>query len=158
MRGNRSSEQAIRLSARLSMSAVNHQEWNRSYSSNHRYEASSAGRPAKARSMLASESFCGLTKVPAIIARKRSSRFASVSRSEQKKRHTFSIRWWLSSSVGGGSSATSLTALPGGPAGTSSSAAAVIAGEVATSREEERCRTLVLNYPHGWGWGAPCRY
>src|SRR5689334_14966508 len=83
--------------------------------------------------MLASESFCGLTKVPAIMARKSRRRFASVSRSEQKKRQTRSTTAWLSCSVGGGSCATSLTAVDGGPAGTSSSAAELNDDPSATS-------------------------
>ena len=101
---------------------MNHQEWNRSYSSNQRYPRSVQMRPASACSMFASESFWGLTKVPAIMARKRGKRFASVSRSEQKNRQTFSTTKWLCSSVRGGSWATSLTAFAGGPAGDSSAA------------------------------------
>src|SRR5439155_177689 len=115
MRGNRSSEQATRFSTSERRRAVNHQEWNRSYSSNQRYPRSVQIRPASARSMFASESFWGLTKVPAIMAKKRAIRLASVSRSEQKNRQTFSTTKWLCSSVRGGSWATSLTAFAGGP-------------------------------------------
>src|SRR5512140_1951311 len=106
-------EQAIRLSASESRSVVNHQEWNRSYSSNTWYDQSTAGRPRSAAVISVSGALDGFTKVPATIASPRPSRFASVRRSEQKKRKIASTSPLPCSA---GSSATSLTAVPAGAA------------------------------------------